>query len=135
MSENAEKRKTFCTHCQKEVDVVLRPPAPRSGHASLPDNEEVVCLDFGGECEGEVCPISQLRPVVMGVRLARSGLRHSWKTVRGQCEGCGQVAALALIDLDHAYCNLCGTTNTWMLLELDQDGQVIITGRKESGGS
>jgi hypothetical protein len=131
MAEKTEARKTYCTHCQKEVDVVLKPPAPRDGQAVLPTQEEVVCLDFGGECDGEVCPISQLRPVVMGVRLARSGLRDAWKRVRAQCEGCGQVTQLELIDLDHAFCPLCGTTNTWMVLELDQDGQVVITGRKE----
>ncbi|MFC1659939.1 hypothetical protein ACFL3S_00555 [Gemmatimonadota bacterium] len=131
MSEKTESRTTFCTHCQKEVDVVLRPPASRDGHAVLPDNEQLVCLDFGGECDGEVCPISRLRPVVMGIRLARSGLRDSWKTVLAQCEGCGQVSELEFVDLDHAFCTLCGTTNTWMILELDNEGKVVITGRKE----
>jgi hypothetical protein len=25
---------------------------------------------------------------------------------------------------------LCGTTNTWMMLEFDDDGRVAVTGRK-----
>lgn len=133
MSEEAETRKTYCTHCQKEVVVAITPAPPRSGHANLPDHEEVVCLDFGDKCDGDVCPLSHYRPVVMGVRLAKSGLRpeEEWQTVRAQCEGCGQVSDLEVVDKDTAYCTLCGTTNTWMVLGLDGDGHVVVTGRKK----
>jgi hypothetical protein len=34
------------------------------------------------------------------------------------------------VDMDHAYCTLCGTTNTWMVLTLDEDGEVVVTGRR-----
>jgi hypothetical protein len=130
MTEKLETRKTYCTHCQKEVVVAVSPGAPRGGQANLQDHDEVVCLDFGGDCDGEVCPLSRLRPVVMGVRLARSGLREEWTTVRAQCEGCGRISDLKVLDRDHAFCVLCGTTNTWMVLELDKDGGVVVTGRK-----
>ncbi len=130
MSRKVETRKTFCTHCQKEVAVAVTPAAPRNGQANLQDHEEVVCLDFGDKCDGEICPLSHYRPVVMGVRLARSGLREEWRTVRAQCEGCGQISELEVLDLDHAYCTLCGTINTWMVLELEEDGRVVVTGRK-----
>jgi len=135
MSETAETKKTYCTHCQKEVLVAVTRGAPRGGQANLPDHDEVVCLDFGDKCDGEVCPLSRFRPVVMGVRLARSGLRDpgQWKTVRAQCEGCGQVSELEVLDLDHAFCTLCGTTNTWMVLALDDEGEVVVTGRKKEG--
>lgn len=133
MSQKAETKKTYCTHCQKEVLVAVTPAPPRSGHANLPDHEEVVCLDFGDKCDGDICPLSHYRPVVMGVRLARSGLRpeEEWETVRAQCEGCGQVSEMEVLDKDHAYCTLCGTTNTWMILGLDDDGHVVVTGRKK----
>jgi len=131
MSEKAESRKTYCSHCQKEVLVAITPGASRDGHAMLQDHDEVVCLDFGDKCDGEVCPLSRFRPVVMGVRLARSGLREEWTTVRAQCEGCGQVSDLKVLDREHAFCVLCGTTNTWMILELDDKGQVAVTGRRE----
>ena len=130
MTDNPETRKTYCTHCQKEVLVAISPRAPRGGQANLPDHDEVVCLDFGDKCDGDVCPLSRFRPVVMGVRLARSGLREEWTTVRAQCEGCGQVSDLEVLDQEHAFCELCGTTNTWMVLELDEDGEVAVTGRK-----
>jgi len=131
MADKVETQKTYCTHCQKEVDVVVSPGSHRDGQASLPDSDEVVCLDFGDECDGEVCPLSRFRPVVMGVRLARSGLREEWTTVRAQCEGCGQVADLKVLDREHAFCVICGTTNTWMILEFEEDGRVVVTGRKD----
>jgi hypothetical protein len=133
MSEKGETQKTYCTHCQKEVLVVVKPAPQRGGQASLPDHDEVVCLDFGDRCDGEVCPLSRYRPVVMGVRLAKSGLRpqDEWRTVRAQCEGCGQVSEMDVLDLEHAYCTLCGTTNTWMVLALDEEGEVVVAGRRE----
>ncbi len=130
MTEKAAIRKTSCPPCQKAVLVTVSPGAPRGGQANLQDDDEVVCLDFGGECDGEVCPLSRFRPVVMGVRLVRSGLREEWTTVRAQCEGCGQLSELEVLDGEHAFCVLCGTTNTWMVLELDDNGKVAVTGRK-----
>jgi len=131
MTDQPDARKTYCTHCKKEVLVTISPRAQRGGQANLQDHDEVVCLDFGDKCDGEVCPLSQFRPVVMGVRLARSGLREEWTTIRAQCEGCGQVSDLKVLDQEHAFCVLCGTTNTWMILEFDDDGRVAVTGRKE----
>lgn len=132
MAEKQEVRRTYCTHCRKEVEVTVSPGTPRNGHANLQETDEMVCLDFGDECDGEVCPLSQYRPVVMGVRLARSGLREEWTTIRAQCEGCGMVSDLKVLDRDHAFCVLCGTTNTWMILEFDDEGKVAVTGRKTS---
>ena len=130
MSDKTDIRTTFCSHCSKEVQVTLSPGTPRNGQASLQESDEFVCLDFGDKCDGDVCPLSRYRPVVMGVRLARSGLKEDWKTVRAQCEGCGQVTDLKVLDPEHAFCSLCGTTNTWMVLEFDDDGKVAVTGRK-----
>ena len=131
MTEKKEIRYTFCTHCDKEVQVVLSSGSPRNGQANLQESDEVVCLDFGDRCDGDVCPLSNYRPVVMGVRLARSGFREDWTTVRAECEGCGFVSDLKLIDKEHAFCHLCGTTNSWMVLEFDDQGKVAVTGRKK----
>ena len=132
MTDEAKIRKTYCSHCQKDVDLTETEAAPRSGQAMLQESDEVVCLDFGDHCDGDVCPLSNFRPIVMGVRLARSGLKDDWKTVRAQCEGCDQVSDLNVIDKDHAFCTLCGTTNTWMVLEFEDDGRVVVAKRKET---
>jgi hypothetical protein len=131
MAETTETRQTYCTHCKKEVHVTVSRTAPRGGHANLPDHDEIVCLDFGDECDGEVCPLSRYRPVVMGVRLAKSGLREEWTTVTAQCEGCGQISEMKVLDREHAFCPLCGTTNTWMVLELDDNGKVAVARRRD----
>lgn len=131
MTDEAKIRRTFCSHCDKEVDVTETVASPRSGHAMLQESDELVCLDFGDRCDGDVCPLSKLRPVVMGVRLARSGKKEDWATVRAQCEGCGQVSDLNVVDQEHAFCTLCGTTNTWMVLEFDDEGKVMVAKRKE----
>jgi hypothetical protein len=131
MGEKTDIRTTYCSHCEKDVEVTLSPGTPRDGHATIRDRGELVCLDFGEECDGCVCPLAQLRPVVMGVRLARSGLREEWTTVRAQCEACAQVSDLKVLDREHAFCALCGATNTWMVLEFDDEGKVAVTGRKD----
>ena len=131
MTEIVETRKVHCDHRGKEVAVAITPASSRDGHAMLQDHEEVVCLDFGEKCDGEICPLSRFRPVVMGVRLARSDLREEWTTVRAQCEGCGQVSDLKVLDKEHAFCVLCRTTNTWMVLEFDDQGRAVVAGRKE----
>jgi len=130
MTDNTEIRTTFCSHCDKKVEVTVSSGAPRNGQATLGDQGDLVCLDFGDECDGGICPLAKIRPVVMAVRLARSGLREEWTTVRAQCEGCGQVSDLKVLDREHAFCALCGTTNTWMILEFDDEGKVAVTGRK-----
>ncbi len=130
MTEKKEIRHTYCSHCDKKVQVAVSPGTPRNGQANLKESDEVVCLDFGDRCDGDICPLSRYRPVVMGVRLARSGLREEWTTVRAECEGCGLVSDLKVLDREHAFCTLCGTTNTWMVLEFDDDGKVAVTGRR-----
>jgi len=131
MTQKTETRKTYCQHCQKEVVVTVSPGSARDGQANLQDHDELVCLDFGDKCDGDVCPLSHFRPVVMGVRLARSGLREEWRTVQAQCEACGRVSELEVVDMNHAFCTLCGSTNTWMVLEFDDDGKVVLTGRRQ----
>ncbi len=132
MDAPAERHRTFCPHCQREVEVAITPPPPRDGHANLPEGGEVVCLEFGGDCTGEdLCPLAGTSPVVMGVRLARSGLREEWETVRAVCEGCGQVAELEILDREHAFCPVCGTTNTWMVIEVEGGAHIAVTRRKD----
>lgn len=51
----------------------------------------------------------------MAVRLARSGLRESLPArVRMNCSGCGETRELEVLDLDHGYCVVCGSTVTWL---------------------
>lgn len=127
-----ETRSVYCPRCDHDVSVTLTPhPLHGSGQATLPDGGEMVCLDFGPQCTGERCAISALPRVVMGVRLARSGLGgEQMETVRALCEACETVQPLQVIDDTHARCPACDTVNLWTMVRLDGAEWVAVTGRK-----
>lgn len=117
----------YCSACDQQVRITVTPAPLHGGHASLPDSE-VVCLDFGEKCTGSMCPMFGLPSILMGVRLARSGLHHKeWSTVDALCEGCGRVMPLEVLGPDTAYCEVCGTTNRLVIMKLDDDSAVAIT--------
>lgn len=126
-----ETRSMFCPKCQHDVSVTLSQAPLHPGHANLPDGCEVVCLDFGPRCDGPLCSIFNLPRAVMGVRLARSGLRpEQLESVKALCDGCHRVAPLDIIDDTHAHCAQCGTINTWTLVRLDGEEWVAVTGSR-----
>jgi hypothetical protein len=64
----------YCSACDQAVRVAVTDAPVHSDQAPLRDGE-LVCLDFGERCTGSMCPMFGLPRVLMGVRLARSGLR------------------------------------------------------------
>lgn len=127
--------KAYCPSCRHQVRLTVTRAAPRDGQANLPDGAELVCLDFDEHCTGCTCPFSGTSGIVMGVRLARSGMRaeEEWRTVHGRCQGCGRMVDLEVLDRTYGYCPVCGTTNRFVLLELDDDSSVAITGENGEG--
>ncbi|MEZ4415466.1 MAG: hypothetical protein R3E10_06900 [Gemmatimonadota bacterium] len=126
-------RSVFCSHCNKKVDVGVTPAPLQGGQASLPDGGELICLDFGAGCQNSECPVSQLPSIVMGFRLARSGEdKHGgWPMVSAVCEGCGLRTDMEVLDDHHAFCTQCRTTNTLVLLRMDDDSYVAVAGKSE----
>lgn len=120
----------YCSGCGHQVRLAFTDPPPHDGHANLRDGAEIVCLDFREECSGGKCPATGKPGIVMGVRLARSHLNdEAFKTIHAQCEGCGQVADLEVLDETFAICPLCDTTNRWVTLRLPDDSDITVTGR------
>lgn len=130
-----ETLSVYCPKCDHDVTVTMTPHALHGGgQATIPDGGELVCLDFGRQCGGELCAISAMPRVVMGVRLARSGLRpERLETVRALCDGCDRVEMLEIIDDTHAHCPACDTINTWSMIRLDGEEWVAVTGRRAEG--
>ncbi|MCA9737287.1 MAG: hypothetical protein R3E98_08770 [Gemmatimonadota bacterium] len=126
-------RSVYCSHCDKQVDVGVTPMALSGGQATLPDGGELICLDFGAGCRNGKCPISGLPAVVMGFRLARSGEeKHgAWPLVSAVCEACGERSDMEVLDETHAFCTHCRSTNTLVLLRMDDDSYVAVAGRAE----
>lgn len=127
-----KKHMTYCSHCEKDVHfVVTRSPA-HEGHANLPDGGQVVCLDFGEQCENSVCPLAGLPSIVMGIRLARSGEEKTggWSIVHAVCEECSFPAEFKMLGDDKGVCSVCGSVNPLTLLTLD-DGSLVAATRKQ----
>ncbi len=125
-----EKRTTFCSFCNKDVELTVTDAPGHGGHANIPDGGELVCLDFGVGCQGIECPISGLPSIVMGFRLARSHAvkNDPWPLVYTTCRACGELANLEVLDQSHAYCTMCGSTSTLLMLPLD-DGRYVVLSR------
>lgn len=124
-----ESRTLHCPKCQQDVTVAFTPAPLHGGHANLPDAGEAVCLDFGPDCSGSRCAVFGIPRVVMGVRLARSGLRpEQLERVRALCDGCQRVSELQIVDETHALCPDCGAVNRWAMVRLDGDEWLAVTG-------
>lgn len=126
-----ETRNLYCPKCKHDVSVTLTQSPLHGGHANVDDAAEVVCLDFGPQCDGSLCSIFGLPRVVMGVRLARTGLRpEQFVSVRALCDGCHRVVAMGVVDDTHAHCPDCGTVNTWTMIRIDGEEWVAVTGSR-----
>lgn len=110
----------FCTACNGPVRLTWTPMPSHDGQAPLHDSE-LVCLEFRDRCGSTTCPHGRVPAVVMGVRLARSGLRPEgeWRHIVAPCEGCDAPATQEVLSDTHSFCPICGTTNRWMRLEVD----------------
>jgi hypothetical protein len=117
----------FCSACEKDVHLACTAEPLHQGEANLPDGSELVCLTFGARCTAGRCPISGLPSVVMGVRLARSGLpaEEAWRTIHLRCEACDIITEMEVIDNVHAFCPVCQTTNRWFKMNMGEEEYVV----------
>lgn len=107
-----DTEKKFCPECQRMVTVAYTQGPGHASQANIPDSNEGVCLDFSPHCGDCTCPLFEQPGVVLGARLARSGLREdSFERVTARCEGCGETVEMEVLSASLAYCPGCGTTN------------------------
>ena len=122
-----EQKRVYCPGCNHKVRLVIT-DGHADGQANLPEGAQVVCLDFGEGCGEGRCPVTDKPGVVMGVRLARSHLNDpAFRVVHGECASCGFMAELELLDSEHALCPLCNTTNSYVLVDLEDGSAVAVT--------
>jgi DNA-directed RNA polymerase subunit RPC12/RpoP len=117
----------YCPGCNHKVRLTVT-PEHRTSHATLPDGGEVVCLDFGEGCTEGSCPLTGRPGIVMGVRLARSTLPHETRTLHATCSGCGDFTEMEVLDDRYAVCEACGTTNTYVVVPVDDESAITLTG-------
>jgi hypothetical protein len=106
------KTKTvYCSACDRDVSVVITDDPSQDGHANLHDSE-LVCLEIGHECTGNLCPVGATPPTVMAARLVRNGLLSAMESgIMVRCAACGTVAAHMIVDRVYMTCTECGATS------------------------
>lgn len=64
-------RTAYCSACDRNVRVVVRGELLESGEAALPDPAELVCLEYGETCTGDMCPLFEVPTEQMRKNLVR----------------------------------------------------------------
>ena len=106
-----QKRTVYCSACERDVSIVITDEPSHDGQANLHDSE-VVCLEIGHECTGNLCPVGATPPTVMAARLVRNGLLEALETgIMTRCAACGSVAAHMIVDRTYMTCTECGATS------------------------
>ena len=106
-----QTKTVFCSACDRDVPIVITDEPSQDGHANLHDSE-LVCLEIGHECTGNLCPVGATPPTVMAARLVRNGLLAAMEEgIMTRCEACGVVAAHMIIDRTYMTCTECGATS------------------------
>ena len=60
----------YCSACDRQVEVVIRPREGADPATGQPA-EEIVCLEVGHTCTGALCPITDVPPDEMREALRR----------------------------------------------------------------
>ncbi len=104
-------KQAFCAARDQEIQIAW-PDAPlHPGQAMVAEAPEAVCLELGDRCTGDFCPTFQRPRVELAVRLAKSGLDPvgALRVRVAECEGCGRLVELKVVEAAHGWCPECGT--------------------------
>jgi predicted RNA-binding Zn-ribbon protein involved in translation (DUF1610 family) len=124
--EIMQSQTAYCSACDQDVHIVVTDAPVHSDQAPLAD-PEVVCLDFGGRCTGAMCPMFGLPSILMGVRLAKSGLRpQSFTTFPAPCQDCGEKVDMQVINSEYTLCPACGARNRWLRVRVGDDDYIAL---------
>jgi hypothetical protein len=105
--------RTFCSACDRPVRVMISEGPAHGAHATIHD-EEVVCLEIGSQCTGQMCPIGAAAPDAMVARIVRHGLpTDGLRTVTALCPACGDETEMVLYGDGKAACTICGSPARW----------------------
>ena len=114
----------FCSACDRDVRILVAEEAPHDAQAPVAD-AELVCLEIGEQCTGNLCPVGAVSPTAMMVRKIRSGIRSVLQPiVKAECDACGRVTDFYIVSPEYATCGECGSTvsRDQLTLALGHDG-------------
>ena len=103
----------YCSARDQDVRVVVTDEPVHDAQASLIDSE-LICLEIGDHCTGNLCPVCAVSPDAVDARLAKSGLRPDIRRkVAGYCHGCDRDTELVVSSGGYVTCTECRTTRRW----------------------
>lgn len=109
----------YCGACDRPVRVFITETPTAEGQASVTD-AEVVCLEIGAQCNGNLCPLGAVEPNAMVRRLVRNGIPLSTlETVPAHCPSCDTDAEMVLYGDGKAACSVCGSSGRWVVGHLE----------------
>lgn len=114
-----KNQQLFCGACDRPVRVLITEPATVEGHASVHD-AELVCLEIGSHCTGNMCPLGAAEPSAMVGRIIRNGIPlDTLETVTAHCPSCDNDAEMILYGSGKAACSVCGSNGRWVIDHLE----------------
>ena len=66
-----EIRRAYCSACDRNVRVMVKPEALESDTTENHDPSDLVCLEFGESCTGDMCPLFDVPTEQMKQNLER----------------------------------------------------------------
>ena len=114
----------YCSACDRDVQILVTDAPLQDAQAPVAD-AEIVCLEVGERCTGNLCPVGAVSPTAMMVRRVRSGVRTVLQPiVTAECESCERVTDHFVVSSEYATCADCGCTvaRDALRLALGRDG-------------
>ena len=109
----------YCGACDRPVRVLITDAPTDQGHAELTD-AEIVCLEIGAKCTGNMCPLGAEGPGAMMRRIVRNGIPlDTLETVQAHCPACDADAEMVLYGDGRAACSVCGNSGRWAIDHLE----------------
>ena len=103
----------YCSARDQNVRVVVTDEPVHDTQASVLDSE-LICLEVGDHCTGNLCPVCAIPLEAVDARLAKSGLRPEVRRkVAGYCAACDRDTELVVSSGGYVTCTECGTTRRW----------------------
>ena len=111
----------YCSACDREVRVLITGTPLYEDQAPLRD-EEVVCLEIGARCTGNLCPLGASAHSGMVGRLIRNGIPlDTLNTTTAECPTCEAEAEFVLYGDGKATCGICGTPARWVFDHVERE--------------
>ena len=109
----------YCGAWDRFVRVLVADVPAGERQAPVTDGE-LVCLEIGAHCTGNMCPLGAVQPGALVRRIVKNGVPLSTlHTEPGHCPACDSNAEMILYGQGKAGCSVCGTVGRWVVDHLE----------------